>query len=674
MARLSLRCWQILATDVTQKARWTSLRKQRQSGLELELLECRCVPSTVSSLADAGPGSLRDAIAATPPGGTVQFQPNMSGTITLSSGELDIAENLTIAGPGDGALTLNGNKATRVFDIAASVTVTISGLTITGGSSDQGAGIYNLGTLTVLGSSFSSDSASMSNNPSGGAIYNAGVLTVADSNFSGDVATSAGPDASTATARGGAICNAGTLTVSQCTFTGDSALASGQDTALAGGGAIYNTGTLHVSDSTVVDSFAMAGGSGYSQAWGGAIYNAGSLYCGSSSLTGNTAEQGGGIYNVGALILSGSTLSGNSATGNAFGGGIDNQGTAAISSSTLSENDAEGGPVGWGGGIANSGNLAIIRCTLSANRVSGGAAYGGGIYNDTANLEGTGPGTLTVLDSTIADNTAQGGGLPQGGGSADGGGIANGGVLIVLSSTVSGNSAVAPAGKALGGGIDNDAVGILPGAVSIQDTILAGNSAAASCDGNGFLHSLGHNLMGIDQGCSGYTNTDLIGTSATLLDPHLGPLQDNGGPTLTMALLPGSPAIDAGALTDSDWDQRGPGYPRLVNGVTDIGAYEVQDTADKDRGGDAVHPPEAITFLPRSEASSVVAPGSIVRRAATPSVLQSPAIVALDDLFALLRSQSADLSRVRLGQLAVGETDGWTLQLFVGSDSLFRYR
>src|SRR5262245_17246016 len=61
------------------------------------------------------------------------------------------------------------------------------------------------------------------------------------------------------------------------------------------------------------------------------------------------------------------------------------------------------------------------------------------------------------------------------------------------------------------------------------------------------------------------------------VNPLLGPLQDNRGPTPTMALLPGSPAIDAGTLTDSEWDQRGPGYPRLVNGATDIGANEVQD-------------------------------------------------------------------------------------------------
>src|SRR5262245_23531056 len=64
----------------------------------------------------------------------------------------------------------------------------------------------------------------------------------------------------------------------------------------------------------------------------------------------------------------------------------------------------------------------------------------------------------------------------------------------------------------------------------------------------------------------------LVGTAATPIDPMLAPLQDNGGPTQTMALLPGSPAIGTGALTDSEWDQRGPGFARTVNGRTDIGA------------------------------------------------------------------------------------------------------
>jgi hypothetical protein len=106
-----------------------------------------------------------------------------------------------------------------------------------------------------------------------------------------------------------------------------------------------------------------------------------------------------------------------------------------------------------------------------------------------------------------------------------------------------------------------------------RNTIIAGNTALFSPDLSGNLGSLGHNLIGNTQLGSGFDPTDLLN-----VDPLLGPLQDNGGPTKTMALLPGSPAIDAGDNTDaSDWDQRGPGFPRIVNGIIDIGAYEVQD-------------------------------------------------------------------------------------------------
>ena len=95
----------------------------------------------------------------------------------------------------------------------------------------------------------------------------------------------------------------------------------------------------------------------------------------------------------------------------------------------------------------------------------------------------------------------------------------------------------------------------------------------------GLLVSRGHNLIGNTDGSSGWVGTDLLN-----VDPKLGPLQDNGGPTLTMALLPGSPAIDAGSndLIPPGvlYDQRGPGFQRIVNGTVDIGAYEFLPAAN----------------------------------------------------------------------------------------------
>src|SRR5262249_18212577 len=123
-----------------------------------------------------------------------------------------------------------------------------------------------------------------------------------------------------------------------------------------------------------------------------------------------------------------------------------------------------------------------------------------------------------------------------------------------------------------------------PGA-TIHNTIVAGNQALTGPDLYGALGSSGYNLFGNSTGGSGYDPTDLLD-----VDPLLGPLQDNGGPTLTMALLPGSPAIDSGDNTDApEWDQRGPGYSRIVNGTIDRGAFEVQATQ--------ISPPLGMPFL-----------------------------------------------------------------------------
>jgi hypothetical protein len=169
----------------------------------LEILEGRCLPSTVTNLNDAGAGSLRQAILDTPAGGTVDFQPGLSGTITLTTGELLINKDLTIAGPGAGVITVSGNHASRVFEIAATFAVGISGLTIADGAVTNdvgGGGIDNNGTLTVAYSNLAGNTAGAD----GGAIANEGTLLVSDSTLSGNTTARAG----------GAISNPGTLTVS----------------------------------------------------------------------------------------------------------------------------------------------------------------------------------------------------------------------------------------------------------------------------------------------------------------------------------------------------------------------------------------------------------------------------------------------------------------------------
>jgi hypothetical protein len=285
---------------------------------------------------------------------------------------------------------------------------------------------------------------------------------------------------------------------------------------------------------------------------GGGIYNnGGALTVSYSTVTNNSAPnlsspdsfgRGGGIKNdAGTLTVSNSTFTNNSAY---HGGGIENDaGTLTVSNSTLADNSARAGA-----GICNSvGTLTVDKSALASNSGEDGA----GIYNDG--------GTLTVSNSTCANNHG-----------VEGVGIYNsGGTLTLSNSTLSGNHAE---GSDFGGGGIYNEVG---GTVTARNTILAGNDGPAyvgSPDLYGAVKSLGNNLFGSRTGVS-FIASDLLN-----VNPLLGPLQDNGGPTPTMALLLGSPAIDAGDNTNAPaTDQRG--FSRVSNGTIDIGAYEVQHYA-----------------------------------------------------------------------------------------------
>jgi hypothetical protein len=284
----------------------------------------------------------------------------------------------------------------------------------------------------------------------------------------------------------------------------------------------------------------------------GGVFNVGTLMLTACTLIGNTdLSAGGGIYNDGSLTITNSTLAYNQS----FDGGAivnDINGILTITNSTVAYNSGDGTGCG---GIINKDTLTVTGSTFSGNV---GAGNGGAIFNT---------GALRVSDSTFSGNGTSNGG---------GGGIYNfGGIVIVTSSTFSGNFA-----GTTGGGIAQR-----PGAgnTTIDDTIVAGNTApvgpkAASPDFAGPVTSLGYNLIGDGTGSAGFTGPgDQVGTTANSVNPELGPLADNGGPTWTMALLSGSPAINAGNLNSAgmpEFDQRGPGFPRIVGGRIDIGAYE----------------------------------------------------------------------------------------------------
>src|SRR5579883_1832774 len=292
-----------------------------------------------------------------------------------------------------------------------------------------------------------------------------------------------------------------------------------------------------------------------------------------------------GIVNNGSANVSECTLSGNFV-------GFDNasSGKAIINYCTISGSSGDSG-------VLNDGALTINNSTISGNNIQGypgfsntyeGVAYsggdiaGGGIYMDA--------GTLTINSSTVANNEVEGGnvtGTAIGrfdgayGGNGYGGGLyIAGGAVSINNSTFADNQArggfgLCPfaSGSGYGGGIYNAAG---PDALQMYDTVLADNSAdSAGPDLDGSVTSQGHNLIGNTSGGSGFATSDLVN-----VNPQLGPLQNNGGPTQTMALLAGSPAIDAGDNTNAPaYDQRGPGFARIVNGTIDIGAFEVQSSS-----------------------------------------------------------------------------------------------
>jgi hypothetical protein len=268
-----------------------------------------------------------------------------------------------------------------------------------------------------------------------------------------------------------------------------------------------------------------------------------------------------------------------------FGGGITNGGTLTLSNSTVTGNTVDScpdgcteNPVTAGGGIFN-GNadgtavLTIINSTVSDNEAAFG--QGGGIANGVYDFDHQGQeyvpgGTVILSNSTVSGNFVD----------DEGGGIFNDspGLLMVTNSTISGNYAFANNSFAGGGGIYND----IHSALSMRNTILARNGALDAPDLDGYLTSSGYNLIGNTNGGSGYDPTDLRN-----VDPRLGPLQDNGGPTPTMALLPGSPALNAGDPAQLGVaDQRGV----LRSGGVNIGAYQASATAFVLSAPDTVDP------------------------------------------------------------------------------------
>jgi CSLREA domain-containing protein len=359
---------------------------------------------------------------------------------------------------------------------------------------------------------------------------------------------------------GGGIVNFGTLMLRNCTVAGN---ASSQH-----GGGIDNHGPLTLEHTTVANNSAAGSGGG--------IDNHGmTLTVTNSSIVRNSGsgiESGGGtlaITNTAVSFNSGrgiildwghATLEKVRILGNSGGGIALHQGTIALTNSTFSRNSA-----GDGGGIVNSagGRYTIANSTISNNAATG---LGGGIYNTVGDPFGRLSATVRLTNSTVSGNSA-----------GSGGGIRNsdrlgGAFATVINSTIASNSA-----RATGGGIDQEEAALeSSNIVSLVNSLVARNTAPTAPDVTGGAGA-SFSLIGDGTG-SGLTNSNgnqvgNVSPYTSPIDPRLGPLADNGGPTATRALEAGSPAIDAASSPDCPaTDQRGVARPQ--GAACDIGSYE----------------------------------------------------------------------------------------------------
>ena len=542
----------------------------------------------VTNANDSGAGSLRKAITqanANAQDDTINFSAtffNVARKITLAS-EIQITADganpgraVTINGPGANLLTISGNNVTRPFYFAAYSTIAMSGITIRDGNgvgtvfnnegrsggallvgyqsgvtltnvtlrnntvANAGGGIYLNGArnLAVSGSIFTENNAGY-----GGALYDSqsNVKTLVNTTISNNAAINK---------VGGAYFDAFTTTISNCLITGNSAGADPNVVPAAGAGSIGGLG-LQGTIATVTDTTISNNVAGRSP---------------SSTFQGHEGVVGGVSVNTDSAIFRRVTVSGNTDYSGSYGGGAGMQ-------------------------LRSYGTLEVIDSVVSNNRhvavqINGPrfTTSGGGIF-----VDGSAGGDISVINTTIAGNVAENG---------RGGGIYNSSTqLRVTNSTITGNVSEFKESRPEdsynngGGGIFNTSPpGFGQAITTIQNSIVAGNTGPTGPDVTGTFVSNGYNIVGNTANSTGFGKTGDQLNVNPLLDPN-GP-QDNGGATLTIALRPGSPAIDKGKSANVTTDQRGflrpfddPSIPNAAGGDgADIGAYEANALEPKTLG------------------------------------------------------------------------------------------
>lgn len=514
------------------------------------------------------------------PAGTYPLTINGAGENASATGDLDLTSNVTIVGAGPTLTIVDAsglNPRDRVFH-ALSNTVTLRRMKITGGRQTRGGGVLNAGATLTL--------------------------------------TSVRVENNVATADGGGVATNGVVvatTITGSTITGNNAAGNGGGIANLGGAIVT------VNTSTISNNLAGDDGAGL---YNGLTCNA---FVNGSTLTSNQGggpfSRGGGLANVdGTLELDNTTVSYNTA---GVGGGVFHEeaeffGILRTFFLTVDHNNATGG-VGGGGMALYGGEIDVNLTTVTLNNATGVGADGGGIYVQALSEFDD----ITFLQTEVSDNTAAdaGGGMAVVGvlagwteldrsavhgndAGGDGGGVhVNPGIGFLMAfhkSTISSNHADDDGGGVFVEGttgalatfshvtIAHNDAGDDGGGVYLNEgfttssafhMLLASNTASGTgddCDGDAattIFVSDDYNLIGDNVSCGFPAEpNDLIG-----VNPLLGALADNGGATLTHALLAGSPAIDAGHPTlctsGGASDQRG--MPQPV-GECDIGAFERQ--------------------------------------------------------------------------------------------------
>jgi hypothetical protein len=544
-----------------------SKNRKRKTGrcsenqLSFEQFEPRQLLATfaVTSNADSGAGSLRDAITqanAASGADTITFDATVftggdDSLIRLTSGELEITDSLTIDGSTGVDVTITGDANDDDITDVANITDVAASFGGTTGTADDllddnsrvlnfsgDTGDLNITGLVITGGRTSE---------SGGGIFSSSPseLVISSSLIRGNSV-----HGSVFSDGGGGVLSSSNLQLVDSEVSNNSVVVTNGGS-FGGGGVRTLFGNVSLVRSVVQDNtVATAGAERFGTPEGGGVFSSGGMT----------------FSGFGSVELIGSTVIGNSVSGSgtfAFGGGISVKfATVSVVDSTVSRNSvsgatATGGTTVGGGGIDGFGSSAyVVNSTISLNSLSGRIGSGGAFFADGDEV--------TVLNSTIVGNsvTASGGVFSQGlGGGVSVGSNSNGSdpTTTIRNSIVAGN-------------IDD---GSAPDLRHASDApLLIENS----------LIGVGENLDGIvvDVG-------NQIGSFASPIDPLIALLADNGGPTLSHALLPGSPAIDAGdpmfdvngpdgiVGTEDDvlFDQRGLGFDRVLGGRVDIGAFEV---------------------------------------------------------------------------------------------------